>query len=447
MLGLVLAVTMVAISVMGCASKAPSEDEQTVSTSDTDKKEESETKGGSNLSDTIVYWSMWQETEPQAYILKNAIARFEDANPDCKVKVEWSGRGIKELILPALEVGTQIDIFDTDPNNLYSADPSKLLNLDDFFVSNSAQGTTTVKDSLLEGLVNFDEELGKAVGLSGYHTVPYSPYVVSWFYNKEHFAKAGIDKVPTTWEELDSACEKLVAAGYTPITIDDAYLDLIFAHYLQRAVGSEKTIALADNKNANAKELWNDPLVLQMLKDMESFAAKGYFSKYIDTNIYPAGQAEFALGNASMTINGSWFPAEVANIAEDDFQWGQFAYPTVSGSNVPITENTIGGQSFMVSANTKNKEAVYELLRYFISNETQQEFLENGLVPCTNDIQWPEEVSEQKEIVANLTGNIQWAAGIETDFGLSVILTEVTKVIGGNQSAADCLSNIQKELN
>jgi raffinose/stachyose/melibiose transport system substrate-binding protein len=441
-LSVLLVIVMLALSVIGCTSK-PSSDAPSVSSEKTGS--EKETDGESKLSGTIVYWSMWQETEPQANILKNEITRFEDANPDCKVDVEWKGRGIKDLILPALEVGTEIDIFDTDPNNLYKADSSKLLKLDDFFASPSAQGQETVKQSLLEGLVNFDEELGESVGLSGYHSVPYSPYVVSWFYNKEHFAKAGIDKTPTTWAELEVVCEKLVEAGYTPITIDDAYMTLLFSYYMQRAVGSKEAIALSDNQTATA-QAWDNPILLQMMKDFENFASKGYFSKFIDTNIYPAGQAEFALGNASMTVNGSWFPTEVANMTGEDFQWGEFAYPTVAGGVAPITENTIGGQAFMVNSATENKEGAFELLRYFVSNETQQEFMENGLVPCTNNADWPAEVSEQKEIVSNLTKNVQWAAGVETDFGLSVILTEITKIIGGNQSGQDGLANIKKVL-
>ena len=397
------------------------------------------------LSGEIVYWSMWQETEPQATILKNAIARFGEANPDCKVTVEWKGRTISDLLLPALESGTTIDIFDTDPAKIYSADPGKLLDLNDFYASEASQGVT-VKDSVLEGLVNWDEALGTEAGLTGYHSVPYAPYVMSWFYNKEHFEKAGIEAVPTTWDELAVACEKLKAAGYTPITIDDVYMTLIYGYALQRAIGTENTYALADNKAANFKELWDDPAVLQVLKNIEDFAAKGYFSDYIDSNIYPAGQAEFALGNASMTMNGTWLPVEVAEIAGEGFRWGEFATPAMAGSSVPITQNSIGGQAFMVSAATQNKDAVYELLRFFISDETQQEFSDNGLVPCSNGADWPENVAEQKQMVASLTANINYAAGVETDFGLSVMQTEITKVIGGELTAEDCLANIKKQL-
>lgn len=447
---IVLVISMVVLYLGGCAkspvdtskdptpnpTKAPAAEEKGAETTQTP---------AAGLSGEIVYWSMWQETEPQAKILKNAVARFSDANPDCKVTVEWKGRTISDLLLPALESGTKIDIFDTDPAKIYSADPGKLLDLGDFYTSEASQGVA-VKDAVLEGLVNWDEALGAEAGLTGYHSVPYAPYVMSWFYNREHFEKAGIEAVPTTWDELAAACEKLKAAGYTPITIDDVYMTLIYGYALQRALGTENTYALSDNKAANVKELWDDPAVLQVLKVLEDFASKGYFSDYIDSNIYPAGQAEFALGNASMTVNGTWLPVEVAEIAGEDFKWGEFATPTMAGSQVPITENSIGGQAFMVSAATQNKDAAYELLRFFISDETQKEFADNGLVPCSNGADWPANVAEQKEMVSSLTANINYAAGVETDFGLSVMQTEITKVIGGDLSAEECLANIKKQL-
>ena len=48
------------------------------------------------------------------------------------------------------------------------------------------------------------------------HSIPYQPSIFGFFYNKTLFTKAGIESVPTTWEELDAACAKLKEAGITP---------------------------------------------------------------------------------------------------------------------------------------------------------------------------------------------------------------------------------------
>ena len=50
------------------------------------------------------------------------------------------------------------------------------------------------------------------------YAVPLNIAAACCFYNTEMFEAAGA-KVPTNWSEMLDACEKLQAAGYTPITI------------------------------------------------------------------------------------------------------------------------------------------------------------------------------------------------------------------------------------
>ena len=52
------------------------------------------------------------------------------------------------------------------------------------------------------------------------------------FYNKAIFAEAGIDKMPATWDEFLDCCQKIKDAGYDPITVDDAYQQSMYGHYL-----------------------------------------------------------------------------------------------------------------------------------------------------------------------------------------------------------------------
>lgn len=445
-----LCAAMIGTMLTGCGGKAP----EAASKTDTapaekteaaepaqEEKAEAPAEETAQVSGEIVYWSMWNETEIQAEILKNAIARFEEANPDCTVKVEWTGRDVKNLVIPAIESGTVVDIYDSDPTAIYNSDATKMANLDDFYQLPALNGTGTVKDSILGGLTAWDASLAEIAGLTGNYSVPYAPYTVSWFYNKDLFAQAGIEKVPATWAEFEEACAKLSAAGIAPITTDDAYISMIFSYYLQRAIGTEATGELA----SAGKELWDNEMVLQALTAMEDFASKGYFSKNVETNKYPAGQSEFAMGNVAMYLNASWFPSEVAEIAGDDFPWGQFAYPEVDGGKGVITENTIGGQAFMVNSKTENKDAVYELLKYFIAEDTQEEFLANGLVPCTTSTDWPATVSDQKEIVNQLTANVNWNASFSSDFVDGIANAEFIKVINKKQTAKDAWEFLKSE--
>ena len=44
----------------------------------------------------LVYWSMWNETEPQGDVIKQAVTDFEAANPNVTVKIQWNGRGTRK---------------------------------------------------------------------------------------------------------------------------------------------------------------------------------------------------------------------------------------------------------------------------------------------------------------------------------------------------------------
>ena len=62
---------------------------------------------------SIVYWSMWEEDEPQADVIREAAEAYEEAT-GIFVEIQWKGRGIRSLIEPALDAGEQIDLFDDD---------------------------------------------------------------------------------------------------------------------------------------------------------------------------------------------------------------------------------------------------------------------------------------------------------------------------------------------
>src|SRR3712207_1802252 len=51
------------------------------------------------------------------------------------------------------------------------------------------------------------------------YALPFSMGVVGFWYNKELFAQAGIDKAPTTMDELYAAIDALKGAGVAPISV------------------------------------------------------------------------------------------------------------------------------------------------------------------------------------------------------------------------------------
>lgn len=389
------------------------------------------------LSGTVVYWSMWNESEVQADILKNAIAAFEAANPGVKVEVEWTGREVKNLVSAALESGQQVDVFDSDPAALYTTNPGILMDLTDFYASDALEGGK-ISDVLMGGLVEWDKGLSKIYSDGKNYSLPYNPYTICWYYNTDMFKDAGITAVPATWEELDAVCQKLKDAGYDPITTDDAYFTMMFQYYVAHIMG-EDAIRDMCTKGGDA---WNNDAVKQGLEAMESFAKKGYFSSAMKTNAYPAGQQQFAQKKAAMYFNATFMAAENKETAGENFPYGNFAFPAVPNGTAGIGLNTVGGQAFMVNAKTENKDAAYELLRYFTGSACQNEFYSNGLTANLNSVDWPADVAPQKEIVAATETNINWGAGFEGDFWNATVAIDVKAVCLGEMSAADAFADI-----
>ena len=299
--------------------------------------------------DTIVYWSMWESTEPQGQAIQEAVDAYM-AETGVKVDLQFKGRtGNREALQPALDGGTQIDMFDEDIDRVNGMYADYLMDLEELAKGNDYEATANA------ALMAACREAGGGT----LKTIPYQPNIFAFFYNKALFEQAGIEKEPTTWAEFLDVCQKLKDAGITPMTMDDAYATCVIGYHLARLVGEERVKEIVNNGE------WDDPAVLQMAKDIEDLATKGYFSEMVGSNVWPAGQnSELAVGTAAMYLNGSWLPNEVKAMTGPDFQWGCFAYPAVeNGVNGPETNN-FGAQVFGINKDSKMSKEAFDLITY-----------------------------------------------------------------------------------
>ena len=164
--------------------------------------------------DSLVYWSMWDAAEPQAQAISQSIEKFT-AETGIAVDVQFKGRtGIREGLQPALDAGTNIDLFDADIDRVNTTWGSYLLDLEELAKANDYESTANA------GLLAACREVGGGTLKS----IPYQPNVFAYFYNIAIFEEAGVTAPPTTWDEFLDVCQKIKDAGYTPITNDNAYI-------------------------------------------------------------------------------------------------------------------------------------------------------------------------------------------------------------------------------
>lgn len=392
---------------------------------DTTEASSGETKG-------LVYWSMWESTEPQGQVIKEAVDKFT-ADTGITVDLQFKGRtGIREGLQPALDAGTNIDLFDEDIDRVNSTWGSYLMDLEE--LAKGAGYEATANASLMAAC--------REVGGGTLKSIPYQPNVFAFFYNKDIFDEAGITSVPTTWAELDAACQKIKDAGYTPITSDDAYVLCLFGHHMCRINGYEATSDIVKNNK------WDDPSVMETAKAYEEFAKKGYFSENIASNVFPAGQnQELAMGTAAMYLNGSWLPNEVKNMAGDDFRWGCFSYPAVEGGKDGTEASNFGAQVLAINKNSQNAEAAFQLITYITKGEFDKKLSEESLgIPSdTTNTEWPSQLADVKPVLESLKTRYPWAAGAEDNVDMTPIIKEnMMKLCSGTITAGEFVANLKE---
>lgn len=423
-LSVLLCAAMIATMVVGCGKKSD---------------------GGGDSGDggkKIVYWSMWEATEPQGQAIKEAIDAYTEET-GVEVDVQFKGRnGIRDGLQAALDSGTQIDMFDEDIDRVNDTWGKYLMDLEEFVKASDYEATAN------EGLITACRD--KADGTL--KSIPYQPNVFAFFYNVDMFEEAGIEAAPETWEDFLDACQKLKDSGVAPMTMDDAYATAVWGYHLARYVGEPGV------REVMTEGKWDDPAVVQAAKDIEELASKGYFSENVGTNVWPAGQTqEMAGGTAAMYLNGSWLPNEVKDAAGEDFKWGCFAYPALPEVETELTAegvgatgietNNTGAQVFGINKDSKLGQECFDLIAKITKGEFDQKLADAsiGIPADSENTEWPELVSCAKPVIEGTTARFTWTCGAEADENVTPVLKEnFIKLMAGTMTADEFLGAMSK---
>ena len=211
---------------------------------------------------TIEYWSSWSETENQALVLQEAAKAYEATHPGIKINFTFNGRDNRNLVVSAIEAGTQIDVMDANIDNIQKLWANNIKDLSEYMTKtyDTTNGKAYV-DSVMPSMTSLAASLfdGKTM------CIPYIPQAYMIFCNQNIFDEVGITEYPATWDEFLTACEKIKNAGYTPITSDTAYITSWMGYYLSRLMGNDKVARLVRDKS-----MWSDPQVLEAAKAIEN---------------------------------------------------------------------------------------------------------------------------------------------------------------------------------
>lgn len=368
-LSVLLSVAMVSTLLGGCgdgASSASSADTNTLATENAGDK--SAASDGEVQEITWMFWDDLNATEDLISIgYKDVVDRF---NKDY------------EGVYHVTPVTTNLEEYYTKLNALVASGETP----DVFIVSPGPNLDVYVEPGVAADLTGYLKQDGWIDTFNGgegafsqqtydgkIYAVPLNIAAACVFYNTEMFEEAGITTMPTDWNGMMDACEKLQDAGYTPITISagTAWCLSMLAGYLCDSEG-------VDLDAINAGEAhWTDANVVAATNKMLEISQ--YFQPTAAGDTNDVATANFYNEEAAMLIQGSWAIAQIngSNPAFEE-KCGVFAFPGTDGRVIAKSD------SLAMSATTEHPEAVLAFMKYFTDDTAQKYTAEvGGKIPVT----------------------------------------------------------------
>ncbi|MFD0716361.1 ABC transporter substrate-binding protein [Paenibacillus sp. GCM10027626] len=201
------------------------------------------------------------------------------------------------------------------------------------------------------------------------------------FYNKKMFADQGLQP-PATWEEFLALCEKLKAAGITPIVTGNKDLwpaGNWIGHLLSRVVGEQ-----AYSDALQLKKPFNSPEFVTAYGYVQQLWDKGYVNDSANAIADNEGDMLFLNGRAAMHPIGSWL-VSIAVEEAPELELGYFNLPSISGGKGD--QNSVIGvlNGMVINKNSKHIDEAIEFMKLYSSAESSKKLTDAGAVPITKD--------------------------------------------------------------
>jgi multiple sugar transport system substrate-binding protein len=292
-----------------------------------------------------------------------------------------------------------------------------------------------------------DPVLFESMELNGHiWSVPFGTNNAAIFYRPSLFEKAGITKIPQTWEELREAAKKLTQ------DFDGDGLTDQYGMFLSLGKGEWTVFAwlpfvysaggeLLENKQPN-------------LVDSGTIAALQFGANLVEEGWATLSAPErgfelnnFLTGRAAMQVTGPW---TLAQLRQTDTDYDVFPFPVCKKRAA-----VVGGENLFVFKTAPEREqAAWEFLEYVLSKEFQTEWaLKTGYLPVNLEAQQSEKYQafvQENPVLEVFLKQMNWARSrpiipgytrISENFGRAIEASLLEK-----QNPKDALQASQKRL-
>ncbi|GAK49862.1 extracellular solute-binding protein, family 1 [Candidatus Moduliflexus flocculans] len=215
----------------------------------------------------------------------------------------------------------------------------------------------------------FPAAIGQACTYNGQkYIIPVTQHYVALFYNTRIFQQLNLTP-PATWEEFLAACQKIKAAGITPIALgarDRWPAQFWFDYLLLRTAGPEYRQRLMTHHAA-----YTDPEVSAAFSLWKDLISQGYLTTNPNMLDWSEAAKQLFHGEAAMTLMGTW----IIGLFDGQLGWKQgqdydfFPFPAVTPE---VPGASLGPIDAIAVAKEGKVKAAKTAMVYFSDVEPQQ---------------------------------------------------------------------------
>lgn len=323
----------------------------------------------------------WHSQPHTSKALDDLIAAFQEKYPHIRIERTYYSFGdIRQQLLVGSIAGHSPDLMIIDnPDHQALAAAGVLADITEY-VQEWGQADQF-----------FDGPLSSTIWNGRHYGLPQNSNTLCLFYNKDMFEAAGIDQVPTTWEELYDVAKRLTTPEVRGLHV--------CANLTEE--GAFQMLSFLWQAGADLDSL-DSPEAIRFFSFIQKLVQEGIVS--LDTlNMKQNDIAlQFCSGAAAMMINGPWNIPTVRDNA--DFEWGIALLPMDKQR-----ASGLGGENWAISSQTEHlEEAVAFILFASEYDNYLQAIRTQERLPSRRDVA-ADPVFEEDEYLSIFNEQMQYA--------------------------------------
>ena len=254
-----------------------------------------------------------------------------------------------------------------DINYSYFVESNILADVSDY------EGLGTIKQAYLDILENLE-----FVPAEGTYGVPYVANAAGVLYNRDMFEEHGWE-IPETWDEFMDLCAEIESEGIQPLYFGfrDTWTCLAPWNALAVDLAPADVCKQVNRGETNFTDEYRE--IAEKMLEMVEYGEDGPFAYG-----YNDACTAFANGECAMYTIGSYAVPQIKSV-NPDMNIDSFVMPGSDEKGGNVLNSGVDLQ-FCMTAECKNKEAVYEVLDFLLDHDNIQMYLDNqNAVPCKDE--------------------------------------------------------------